>query len=109
MNLTIDLTATEEAQISSAARHAGLAPAELVKQLVKEHLPAVDTDHENDLGDTLETWQLREHVASNINDATQALFAQWAEEDEHLTDEQRQENERVYAEIEKNGIPRVKI
>src|SRR5579872_6077696 len=109
MNLTIDLTATEEAQISSAARHAGLAPAELVKQLVKEHLPAVATDHENDLDDTLETWQLREQLASNFNDTTQALFAQWAEEDEHLTDEQRQQNERVYAEIEKNGIPRVQI
>jgi len=109
MNLTIDLTATEEAQISSAARHAGVAPAELVKQLVKEHLPAVATDHENDLDATIQEWQQRDRSASNSKDSTQALFAQWAEEDEQLTDEEREQNERVYAEIEKNGIPRVQI
>lgn len=41
--------------------------------------------------------------------STQALFAQWAEEDAQMTDEERAENERIYIEIEKNGIPRVQI
>jgi hypothetical protein len=42
-------------------------------------------------------------------DPTLALFAQWDDEDSRMTPEQRAENERVYAEIEKNGIPRVRI
>ncbi len=109
MNLTIDLTPIEEAQISSAAKHAGVAPAELVKQLVKEHLPAIPAEIENDLNATLQKWQLRDHSKANPDDATKALFAQWAEEDEQLTDDEREQNERVYAEIEKNGIPRVQI
>jgi hypothetical protein len=40
MNLIIDLTESEEAEISAAAKQTGMAPAQLVKKLVKEHLPA---------------------------------------------------------------------
>jgi hypothetical protein len=43
------------------------------------------------------------------HDPSIALFAQWDEEDSRMTPEQRAENERVYAEIEKSGIPRVRI
>ena len=86
MNLTIDLTATEEAQISTAAKQSHMAPADLVKKLVKEHLPAVTPDL-----------------------STEDLFALWAEDDAQLTDEEREQNECVYAEIEKNGIARVQI
>ena len=37
--ITIDFTPAEEAQVSTIARQIGLAPAEYVKKLVKEHLP----------------------------------------------------------------------
>lgn len=86
MNLIIDLTASEEAEISAAAKQNGMAPADLVKKLVKDHLPT-----------------------ATPNVSTQELFAKWAEEDAHMTDEERAQNERVYAEIEKHGIPRVQI
>jgi hypothetical protein len=51
------------------------------------------------------------HPASNAakHDPSIALFAQWDEEDTRMTPEQRAENERVYAEIEANGIARVRI
>jgi hypothetical protein len=39
MSLIIDLTASEEVNISAAAKHLAVAPAEFVKQLVREHLP----------------------------------------------------------------------
>lgn len=42
-------------------------------------------------------------------DPTLALFEQWAIEDEQLTPEQEADNKRVYAAIETNGIPRVRI
>ncbi len=41
--ITLDLTPTEEAQISTVARQTGLAPADYVKKLVKENLPPVPT------------------------------------------------------------------
>ena len=40
--IALDLTPTEEAQISTVARQTGLDPAEYVKKLVKEHLPPAE-------------------------------------------------------------------
>ena len=40
--ITLDLTPTEEARISTVARQIGLAPSEYVKTLVREHLPPVE-------------------------------------------------------------------
>lgn len=37
--ITLDLTPTEEAQISTTARQIGLPPADYIKKLVKENLP----------------------------------------------------------------------
>ena len=39
MTLTVTLTPTEEVRLAAAARHAGLAQAEIVKNLVRQHLP----------------------------------------------------------------------
>ena len=47
--------------------------------------------------------------ASNQDVSTQELFAKWAEEDAQLTEEEKTKNERIYAEIEKNGVSRVRI
>lgn len=38
-----------------------------------------------------------------------ALFAQWEQEDVQRTPEEQADNERIYAEIETNGIPRVRL
>ena len=37
--ITLDLTPTEEAEITTVAWQTGLAPADYLKKLVKEHLP----------------------------------------------------------------------
>ena len=68
MILTIELTPAEEAQLTAAAYHAGLAPAELARQLVATHLPAVPPDRPED--------------------PTLALFVQWDAEDAHMTPEE---------------------
>ena len=46
---------------------------------------------------------------SSKEDPTLALFAQWDREDALMTPEEKAENDRIYAEIEKNGIPRVQL
>lgn len=38
-----------------------------------------------------------------------ALFEQWEQEDNQTTPEEQAENDRVYAQIEQNGITRVRI
>jgi hypothetical protein len=109
MNLIIDLTPSEQAQLSSAAKETGLAPAELVKKLVQDHLLTVPISQEDDLDAKLRRWQQQDSTKLTPDVPAQTLFAQWAEEDAHMTDEERAQNERIYAEIEKNGIPRVRM
>jgi len=66
MTLTIHLTPTEEARLAAAARQKGVAPAELARELVTEHLP-------------LETE--KKSVESRHDDPTVALLQSWLEED----------------------------
>ena len=106
MSLVIDLTPSEEERISAAAKQTGLAPSEWVKKLVEANLPVTE---EEQLDSELLHGQVQNGTTSIPDASTQALFAQWAEEDARLTEEERTNNERIYAEIEKNGIPRVQI
>ncbi len=64
--ITLDLTPTEEARISTVARQIGLAPAEYVKKLVTEHLPPSEP--------TVPT-------VDEENQALIALLQSWREED----------------------------
>jgi hypothetical protein len=79
MTLTIELTPTEAAQLTAAAHHAGLAPAELARKLVTEHLPPV--------------------TPGIPEDPTLALFAQWDTEDAQMTPEEVTEAQRDYDEF----------
>jgi hypothetical protein len=51
MTLTIEFTPTEEAQLTAAARQAGLDPAELARQLVTAHLPPATPDTPEDIAE----------------------------------------------------------
>lgn len=70
-------------------------------------MPAIPVTDEDDPDAKLRTWQEQDGTKRIPDVSTKALFAQWAEEDAQLTEEEHAENERIYAEIEKNGIPRV--
>ena len=48
MTLSIEITPIEEAQLTAAARQAGMAPAALAQQLVTEHLPPATPDSSED-------------------------------------------------------------
>ena len=76
MTLTIELTPTEEARLTAAARQAGLEPAELARKLVAEHLPLV--------------------TPVIPEDPTLALFAQWDTDDAQMTPEDIAEAQRDY-------------
>ena len=100
MDLIIDLTVSEEAQLCEAATRTGLAPADLVKKLVKEHLspvPAVDLD---DLDAKLLRWQDQTGTKVTPHIPTQTLFAQWAAEDALMTDEERADEDRLWEDLE---------
>ncbi len=107
MSITINLTAGEEAQLSAAATQNGLAPEALAEKLVREHLPTADPAYE--LTKKLRERQAQDRVNLMPSRSAAELFAQWDEEAAQMTDEEREAEDRIYAEIEKNGIPRMQI
>lgn len=101
MNLIIDLSPSEAARLSEAAKLVGIAPAELVKELVKEHLPALPGRHEDSLDAKLRKWQDQDGTKLTPDVAAQTLFAQWAEEDAQMTDEEHEAEDRLWEDLEK--------
>jgi len=101
MNLVINLTPSEEAELAAASKQTGLAPAELLKKLVKEHLPAVLATHEDDLDARLRRWQEQDGTTLLPDVPVQTLFAQWAKEDAQMTDEEREAEDRLWEDLEK--------
>lgn len=81
MTLTIELNTDEEARLAEVARQKGLAPAELARRLVLEHLPTRPTTEE---------------------DPTLALFAQWEREDAQMTPEEIEVKQRQFEEFKQN-------
>lgn len=51
----------------------------------------------------------QEDAAEDAPNPTLALFEQWDKEDAAMSAEELEEDRRIFAEIEKNGIPRVRI
>jgi hypothetical protein len=70
MTLTINLTSTEEQQLRAAAQQEGIAPAELARKLVIEHLlPAPDENAESIA--LLQSW-LEEEATDDPDEIQQA-------------------------------------
>ena len=109
MSLVINLTPAEEAQLSAAAMQTGIAPEAFVEKLVREHLPLKSASVESELDAKLRQWQAQDGVKLMPNKSAAELFAQWEEEAAQMTDEEREAEDRIYAEIEKNGIPRISL
>jgi hypothetical protein len=99
--MRIDLTPSEEARLSAAARKTGLTPAEFVKRLALEHLAAVPLTAEDAVDDKLRQWQEQDGKTLTPDIPTRELFAQWAEEDAHMTDAEREAEDRLWEEFEK--------
>lgn len=76
--ITLDLTPTEEAEITTIARQTGLAPADYLKRLVKEHLPspsaapapAIDEENAAAIAQ-LQAWK-KEEASNNPDEIRQA-------------------------------------
>jgi hypothetical protein len=98
MSIIVNLTSTEEARLFDAATQVGLAPEELVRKLVSEHLPAMD-----EMRRRIREWQEQDHTPT-LAPATirpgltpsAALFQQWAEEDAQKTDEEIAADDRLW-------------
>ena len=56
MSMTIDFSPQEEATLAAAAQQTGVAPAEYVRKLVQEHLPATNPSGEDPTIVLLEAW-----------------------------------------------------
>ena len=75
MSLTIELNAAEQARLAAAAKQEGMAPAELARKVLTDHLPRLAEGAQDE-------------------DPTLALFREWAAEDAKRTPEEAaRENE----------------
>jgi hypothetical protein len=83
MTWTINLTPEQDAMIEAAAQKAGVEPAEFVRKIVADHLPAVPP-------------------AQTDEDPTLALFKKWAEEDAKMTPEEVEAERKMWEEFERN-------
>jgi hypothetical protein len=101
MSLIIDLTPSEEERLSAIAQETGLDLAELVKKLVEERLPVVAAATDDDLDAKLRKWQQQEGTKLRPDIPTGTLFARWAQEDEQMTHEEREKEDRLWNELEK--------
>jgi hypothetical protein len=85
MTLTLDLTPTEEAQITAVAQSAGLTPAEAARKLLTQNLPPVPGP-----------------ISEETKDPTLALFAQWKADDAQITPEEAAQEQRLWEQFEQN-------
>ena len=70
MTLTINLTPAEERQLRAAAQQEGLAPAELARKLVTEHLPSAPDENAASIA-LLQSW-LEEDATDDPDEIRQA-------------------------------------
>ncbi len=81
--IALDLTPTEEARISTVARQIGLAPADYIKKLVAEHLPAVPaTTRAADVENTAAIALLNQWIAEDATDDPEEIRKAEAEVNE---------------------------
>ena len=100
MSLIIDLTPSEEERLSAIAKETGLDLAALVKKLVEERLPVVTAAEDDDLDARLRKWQQQQGTKLGPDISTGTLFAMWAKEDEQMTHEEREMEDRLWNELE---------
>jgi hypothetical protein len=100
--MQIDLTPTEEARLSAAARQTGLTPAELVKRLAFENLPDIPATADDAVDARLRQWQDQDGKTLSPDIPTRILFAQWAEEDAPMTEADREAEDQLWEEFQKN-------
>jgi hypothetical protein len=100
--MRIDLTPTEEARLSAAARQTGLSPAELVKRLTFENLPDVPATADATVDARLSQWQEQDGKTLTPDIPARTLFAQWAEEDAHLSDAEREAEDHLWEDFQKS-------
>jgi len=100
--MRIDLTPTESARLSAAARRTGLTPAELVKRLAFENLPEVPAAPDDVVDARLQQWQEQDGRPLKPDVVAQSLFARWAEEDASMTDVEREDEDRLWESFQKS-------
>ena len=100
MSLTINLTPAEQAQLAVAAMQTGLEPEAFAAKLVREHLPSAAPSN-IELDAKLRQLQEQDGTKLMPSRTTAELFAQWAEEDAKMTDEEREAEDRFWEDFQK--------
>ncbi|MGO8670107.1 MAG: hypothetical protein ACLQVD_01880 [Capsulimonadaceae bacterium] len=108
MTITVNFTPAEEASLSHAAMHSGIALEDLVRKIVREHLP--DANPLDEMRRRIREWQEQDNtptppvsVSRPGLTPTAALFQVWMEEDALRTEDEIAANDRLWEDY-KQGI-----
>lgn len=101
MSITINLTPTEEARLSTEAMQNGLATEELVQKLLREHLTAKPKPQVETVQARLRQWQEETRTETLPATSVRELFARWAEEDAQKTNEEIAADEHLWQDYRK--------
>jgi len=102
MSILVNLTPTEEARLSSVAMQSGIAPAELAAQLLREHLTSNPVSTADMVRAKLHRWQKETATETSPAISAHELFTRWAEEDSHMSPEEKAAEDRLWQDFEKD-------
>jgi hypothetical protein len=102
MSLLINLTPIEEARLVNAALQDGIAPEELAEKLLREHLTPEPVTTADAIRAKLRQWQKETATETFPATSVRELFAHWADEDAQMTDEEREAEDRLWEDVEKD-------
>ena len=98
MSLIINLTPSEEAQLTAAATQNGLTPDVFAAQLVRAHL--VTGSSSDELTRKLQARQAQDRVHLMPSRSAAEIFAQWETEATQLTDAERAAEDRLWEDVQ---------
>lgn len=99
MNITVNLSPSEEAFLSAQAMQDGLEPAELIEKWVRQRISSTPSPLEQ-LDEKLRKWQAETDTTLYHNDSLHELFEQWAKEDEQKTPEEIAEANQLWRDVQ---------
>lgn len=101
MTVTVNLTPAEEARLSSEAIQYGLAPAELVAKVLREHLTSDTGVKQQAVLSKLHRWQKETGTETSPVVSVRELFAQWNVEASGMTDAEHEAEDRIWDDFER--------
>jgi len=101
MSIIVNLTPTEEADLSTEAMQSGIATADLVAKLLREHLISDPKTKKQQVLERLHQWQKDTETETGPRVSAHELFSRWDAEAAQLTTAEREAEDQLWEDFQK--------